>query len=83
MTETLSEISDKIKTLKNACDILNNEYSKTDFHKKKEENPDSTIPPIPEDEEIYKLLTAISQLDYYIKKFQDEQFTLIKNHDSN
>jgi hypothetical protein len=83
MTETLSEISDKIKTLKKAYDILNNEYTKTDFHKKKEENPDSTVPPIPEDEEIYKLLTAISQLDHYIKKFQDEQFILIKNQDSN
>lgn len=81
MAKSLSELSDKIKALKNAREILNDEYKKTDFHKKKEENIDSTVPSIPEDEDIYKLLTAISQIENYIKKFQDEQFILIKNHE--
>ena len=50
-------------------------------HKKKEAHPQSTVPPLPEDEEIYKLLTAIQQLDFYIKKFQDEQFELLKEQE--
>jgi hypothetical protein len=74
----LQEITDKIKILKDARTILDEEYKKTDFHKKKEEHPQSTVPSDPEDEEIYKLLTAIRQIDNFIKKFQDEQFTLIK-----
>jgi len=74
----LQEITDKIKFLKNARNILNEEYKQTEFHKKKEEHPQSTVPSDPEDEEIYKLLTAIRQLEYYIKKYQDEQFALIK-----
>jgi hypothetical protein len=37
---------------------------------------------MPEDEEIYKLLIAIQQLELYIKKLQDEQFKLIKEEDN-
>ena len=74
----LNEINEKIKHLKISRDILHIEYSKSEFHRKKEEHPDSTIPSRPEDEEIYKLLTAIQQLDFYIKTFQDLQFNLIK-----
>ena len=82
MDETLSEITEKIKTLKQAKEILTIEYTKTEFHKRKEEHPHSTVPPSPEDEEIYKLLTAIQQIETYIKKFQDQQFELIKNQES-
>ena len=82
MEETLADITEKIKILKSAREILNNEYIQTDFHKKREENPETTVPTTPEDEEIYKLLTAIQQIDFYIKKFQDEQFLLIKEQDS-
>ena len=76
--EDLTEVNKKIKTLKDARDILKNEYSSSDFHKKKEAHPHSTVPPSPKDEEIYKLLTAIQQLEYYVKKLQDEQFALLK-----
>ena len=74
----IKEINEKIKHLKISRDILQSEYSKSEFHKKKEEHPDSSTPAEPEDEEIYKLLTAIQQLDFYIKKLQEEQFNLIK-----
>ncbi|MDG6218352.1 MAG: hypothetical protein QCI00_02810 [Candidatus Thermoplasmatota archaeon] len=74
----LQELTDKIKILKQARDILDDEYNKTDFHKKKEEHPDSSVPSNPEDEEIYKLLTTIRQIEKFIKKLQDEQFILIK-----
>ena len=74
----LNEINEKIKHLKISRDILHIEYSKSEFHRKKEEHPDSTIPSRPEDEEIYKLLTAIQQLDFLGVKFQDVQFNLIK-----
>ena len=80
MTE-LSQVSDKIKTLKIARDILKEEYSESEFHKKKEAHPHSTMPASPEDEEIYKLLTAIQQLDVYVKKFQDEQLELLKEQE--
>jgi len=75
------ELGDKIKTLKTARDILKKEYSESDFHRKKEAHPQSTVPPSPEDEEIYKLLTAIQQLDFYVKKLQDEQFALLKKQE--
>ena len=81
MTE-LTQVSDKIKTLKTARDILKQEYTESEFHKKKEAHPQSSIPPSPQDEEIYKLLTTIQQLDLYIKKLQDEQFKLIKEEDN-
>ena len=75
---TLNELSDKIKNLKITRDILQKEYSKSDFHKKKEEYPNSIVPATPEDEDIYKLLITIQQLEKYIKIYQDEQFELIK-----
>jgi hypothetical protein len=77
----ISELIEKIKILKIARDILQEEYSQTEFHKTKEEHPNSTAPTMPEDEEIYKLLTAIQQLDLYIKKLQDRQFKLIREED--
>ena len=77
----IGELSDKIKTLKTARDILKEEYSESEFHRKKEAHPQSTVPPSPEDEEIYKLLTAIQQLDFYVKKLQDEQFALLKKQE--
>ena len=69
MPESLSDITEKIKILKFAREILNNEYIQTDFHKIREANPETTVPTTPEDEEIYKLLTAIHQIDMYIKKY--------------
>ena len=78
----LTDLIEKIKALKNARDILQKEYSQTEFHKKKEEHPNSTAPATPDDEEIYKLLTAIQQLESFIKKLQDEQFELIKKEDN-
>lgn len=77
----LSIVSDKIKTLKDAREILKEEYSESEFHKKKEAHPQSTVPPSPEDEEIYKLLTAIQQLDFYVKKLQDKQLELLKEQE--
>jgi hypothetical protein len=74
----LQELTEKIKILKDARNILDYEYKQTEFHKRKEEHPQSSVPSDPEDEEIYKLLTAIRQLEQYIKKYQDEQFVLIK-----
>lgn len=79
--EEFGELGKKISTLKNARDILQNEYSQTEFHKKKEAHPHSTVPSSPEDEEIYKLLTTIRQLDFYVKKLQGEQFELLKKQD--
>lgn len=78
----LGELGGKIKALKTARDILQQEYSQTEFHKKKEDHPNSTAPATPEDKEIYKLLNAIQQLEFYIKKLQDEQFELIKEGDN-
>ncbi len=80
--EELNEVSEKIKTLKVARDILHQEYTQSEFHRKKEEHSHSTVPPSPEDKEIYKLLTAIQQLEVYVKKFQNEQFALLKKHDN-
>ena len=77
----LSELNEKIKTLKDAKEILNEEYKNTEFHKKKEAHPHSTVPPSPEDEEIYKLLNAIQQLEVYVKKLQGAQFELLKKQD--
>ena len=77
----LNEINKKIKALKTAREILNEEYSQSDFHKKKEANPEAIFPPSPEDEGIFKLLTAIQQIDIQVKKLQDEQFELLKRQD--
>ena len=72
------EISEQVKTLKTARDFLQEKYDASEFHKKKEKFPQSAVPSAPEDEEIYKLLTAIQQLDKYIKLLQDEQFKYLK-----
>jgi hypothetical protein len=80
--EDFAEITNKIKTLKNARQILHEEYTQSDFHKKKEASAHESVPPSPEDEEIFKLLTAIHQIDHYIKKLQDQQFTLLKEKDT-
>ena len=79
--DKFSKLADKIKNLKSAREILYHEYTLSDFHKKKEKNPHSAVPPSPEDEDIYKLLTAIQQLDKYVKELQDKQFALLKKHD--
>ena len=73
-----TELSDRIKTLKSARKILNNEYENTDFHRKKVANPRESVPPAPEDEEAIRLLTTIQKIDQYIKKYQDEQLTILK-----
>ncbi|MCK4332920.1 MAG: hypothetical protein KAV40_05010 [Thermoplasmatales archaeon] len=77
----LNKITDQIKILKSARDILKERYSTSEFHKKKEKHPQSAIPPSPEDEEIYKLLNAIQQLDKCVKELQDEQFELLKEQE--
>ena len=79
--EGFGKLTQKIKTLKDARKILQNEYRKSDFHKRKEANPQESIPPRPEDEEIFKLLTAIQQIDIYIKKLQNEQFKILKENE--
>ena len=75
------ELSNKIKTLKDAREILHEEYTKTDFHKKREAQPQESVPPSPEDEEILKLLTAIHQIDVHIRRLQDEQFSILKKNE--
>ncbi|MEA2055656.1 MAG: hypothetical protein U9O49_02350 [Candidatus Thermoplasmatota archaeon] len=82
MTE-VEGLNSKIKALKGARDVLQEQYENTEFHRRKEANPQDTAPPSPEDEEIFKLLTAIQQLNLYIKKLQDEQFEVLKEQDDN
>lgn len=77
----ITELNNKIKILKNAREILHEEYTKSDFHKKREAQPQESVPPSPEDKEILKLLTAIHQIDIHIKKLQDEQFLLLKKNE--
>ena len=77
----ITELSQKIKNLKETREILYSEYTKTDFHKKREDEPLDRIPPSPEDKEIIKLLEAINQIDVYIKKFQDEQLSILKENE--
>ena len=77
----ITELNNKIKTLKNAREILQEEYTKSDFHKKREAQPQESVPPSPKDKEILKLLTAIHQIDIHIKKLQDEQFSLLKKNE--
>ena len=81
MMTKLNEIAEQIGILKKARDILKEEYAKSDFHKIKERHPHSPVPSSPQDEEIYKLLTAVQQLDFYVKKLQDEQFALLKQQE--
>ncbi len=82
MPETIQTVNDKIRILKQAKEILHEEYQKTDFHKKREANPDSTVPSSPDDEEAINLLTAISKIEEYIKKFKDDQFILLKQQEN-
>jgi hypothetical protein len=77
----LHEISEQIKSLKTARDFLQEKYDASEFHKKKEEFPQSAVPPSPEDEEIYRLLTAIHQLDKYIKELQEIQLKVLKQEE--
>ncbi len=77
----ITDLNNKIKNLKNAREILYEEYTKTDFHKKREAQPQHSVPPSHEDKEILKLLTAIQQIDIYIKKLQDEQFSTLKKNE--
>ena len=77
----LQEISEQISVLKEARDILKKYYAESDFHKKKETHTHEVVPPSPHDEEIYKLLTAIQQLDHFVKKLQEEQFELLKKQE--
>lgn len=75
------EITEQIKYLKNARDFLKKKYDVSEFHKTKEKFPQSAVPPTPRDEEIYKLLTAVQQLDKYIKELQDAQFKVLKQEE--
>ena len=75
---TFQEISEQIKILKSARDILKETYDASEFHKKKEKFPQSAVPSAPEDKEIYKLLTAIQQIEKQIKILQDEQLKVLK-----
>jgi hypothetical protein len=77
----LQEISEQIKCLKTVRDFLKEKYDTSEFHKKKEKFPQSAVPPAPEDEEIYKLLTAIQQVDKYIKELQEIQFKVLKQEE--
>jgi len=79
--ENFTKISEKIKVLKEARQILDEEYKQSEFHKKKEANPQDSVPPAPEDEEALKLLGAIHQVDVHIKKLQDEQLTILKKNE--
>jgi hypothetical protein len=74
----LSDVTEQIKILKDAQEILKEKYEQSDYHKLRETHPHSTVPPSPEDEEVLKLLTAIHQIEKYIKLLQDEQFELLK-----
>ncbi len=76
-----TQLSEKIKHLKKAREILNHEYKTTSFHKKKVANPQSSVPPSPEDEEAIKLLTTIQKIDQYITKYQDQQLTYLKKEE--
>ena len=81
MTETIQMVNEKIGILKDAIQILDEEYKKTDFHRKKEENPNSAVASNPDDEDAVKLLSAIRQLERYVIFFQDQQFSIIKQQD--
>ena len=79
--DRLHELNEQIKVLKQARDVLKAYYANSDFHKEKEKNPHSVVPSTPHDEGIYKLLIAIQQLEFFIKKLQDEQFKLMKKEE--
>jgi hypothetical protein len=75
---SLDEITDQIKTLKQARNLLQQRYEDSELHQKMEIAPHSPVTSTPKDEEILKLLTAIQQLDKYVKELQEEQFEIIK-----
>ena len=77
----LSEITEQIETLQKARSILHEYYQTTEFHKKREKHVDGAVPSSPEDEEVFKLLTAIQQIENYIKKLQDEQFEILQEQE--
>jgi len=77
----LSEITENIETLQKAQNILQAYYETTEFHKKREKQVDSAVPPSPEDEDVFKLLTAIQQIEKYVKKLQDEQFEILQEQE--
>jgi hypothetical protein len=79
--DRFQELSEQIKILMTAREILKEKYDASEFHKKKEKFPQTPIPPTPQDGEIYKLLTAIQQLDKYIKELQDEQFKVLRDEE--
>jgi len=79
--KNFTEVSEKIKVLKEARQILNEEYQQSEFHKKKEASPGGSVPSAPEDEETIKLLGAIHQVDFYIKKLQEEQLSILKKNE--
>ena len=79
--DRFQELSEQIKILKTAREILKEKYDASEFHKKKEKFPQTPIPPTPQDGEIYDLLTAIQQLDKYIKEMQDEQFKVLRDEE--
>jgi len=79
--DRFQELSEQIKILKTAREILKKKYDASEFHKKKEKFPQTPIPPTPQDGEIYKLLTVIQQLDKYIKELQDEQFKVLRDEE--
>jgi hypothetical protein len=64
--------------LKHARNILQNRYEDSELHQKMEISPHSPVDATPKDEEILRLLTAIQQLDKYVKELQEEQFEIIK-----
>ena len=47
--EEFGKLGDKIKVLKDARNILHNEYTQSEFHKNKEANPQDMVPPSPKD----------------------------------
>jgi len=78
----LSEISQNIETLQKAQAVLQSYYQKTEFHKQREHQADTAVPPSPDDEDVFKLLTAIQQIEKYVKKLQDEQFQLLQQEEA-
>jgi len=77
----LHEINEQIKVLKHARDILRDIYEQSEFHKKRVDHPHEAVPSLPEDEEIYKLLNAIHELEKQVKQLQDVQFELLKKEE--
>ena len=76
------EISEQIKCLKIPPVIFyKKNTTRLSFIKRKSNFRNPLSPPSPEDEDIYKLLTAIQQLDKFIKELQDMQFKVLKQEE--